>query len=112
MGQPRENGGLVRRVPAVDIERLVGLGVAQAFCIGEDGRVGRVVFLHLREDVVTGAVEDAVDPRETIGDEALAQGLDERNTAGDAGFEKEMPAVLPRRGTNLRAMGTDQRLVG
>ena len=99
-------------VPALHVQRLVGLRVSHALGLGEHALVRRILFLHLGEDVVTGAVQDPVDVRETVGDETLAQGLDDRDAAGDARLKKEMPPVPMRRRKYFRAVGTDQSFVG
>jgi hypothetical protein len=67
---------------------------------------------HLAQDVVAGAVEDAVDPRKAVRDQTLAEGLDDRDAAGDARLEEEMAAVPAREGEDFRAVLADQRLVG
>ena len=111
VGEPREDRGLVRRVPALDVERLLRLGVAQALRLPKDARVRGVQLLHLREDVVAGPVKDPVDAREPVRDQALADRLDERYAAGHARLEEKVPAVAPRRGKDLGPVGADERLV-
>ena len=112
MREPSEDAGLVGRVPTVDVEGLVGLGVPEAFRIGEDARVRRVAIFHLREDVVTRTVQYAVDPRETICDQALAKSFDNRDTASDGRFEEKVAAVLAGGREDFRAVFADQRLIG
>jgi hypothetical protein len=43
--------------------------------------------LHLGQDEIAGAVEDAVDPRDLVRGGAFAQALDDRDAAGDRCFE-------------------------
>ena len=57
-GQDRQ---LVRGIDAVDVERRIGLGVAQLLRIGEHLGELAAALAHLRQDVVAGAVEDAGD---------------------------------------------------
>ena len=47
----------------LDVEGRVGLGVAEPLGVGEAPREVQALQLHPREDVVAGAVEDAVDAR-------------------------------------------------
>jgi hypothetical protein len=49
-------------------------------------------------------VDDAGNPFDTVGGEALAQRLDDRNAAGDGGFESDHHAFFLRGGKNLVAM--------
>ncbi len=72
----------------------------------------QLLLLHAGEDVIAGAVEDAVDARQRVADEALAQRLDDRDAAGDRGFEIERNMVaLGERGERVTVPG-EQRLVG
>ena len=59
--QRRQDRQLVRRVDAVDVERRIGLGVAQLLRIGEHLGEFAAALAHLGQDVVAGAVEDAGD---------------------------------------------------
>ena len=85
-GQDRE---LVGGVEAADVEGRIGLGVAEPLRLGEAVLEGELLQLHAREDVIAGAVEDAVDALDRIAGEALAQRLDDRNAAGDRRLEGE-----------------------
>ena len=58
--QRGKDGQLRARVEAIDIVARVGLGVPQPLRLGQHGFERRAVLLHLGEDVVAGAVEDAV----------------------------------------------------
>src|SRR5207244_4393092 len=89
-----------------------GLGVTEPFRLREHAGVWRILLLHLREDIITGAVEDAVDPRKAIRNETLAQYLDDRDAARHRGLEEKMSAMLLRRRKDFRAVFADQRLVG
>ena len=112
VGEPGEDGGLVEDVDALDVEGRVGLGVAELLGFLERVGEGKAVLAHAGEDVVAGAVEDADDQVEAVGDEPLADGLDDGNAAGDAGLEEEL-AAMPADGVeDLRAVLAEQRLVG
>ena len=88
-GQRGENRELMRGVEAADVEGRIGLGVAEPLRLGETFLEGQLLALHAREDVIAGAVEDAVDALDRIAGEALAQRLDDRNAAGDRRLEGE-----------------------
>ncbi len=80
------------RVDAVDVEARVGLGVAQRLRLGQD--VGEVAagLAHRRQDVVRGAIEDAVDALQPVRGQAFPQGLDDRDAARDGRLEGERHA--------------------
>ncbi len=79
----------MRGVEAADVEGRVGLGVAQRLRVLQAFGKGDPLRFHAREDVVAGAVEDAVDAIDAVADEALAQGLDDRNAAGDGPLDAQ-----------------------
>ena len=100
-------------VEAADVEGRVGLGIAQLLRVLEalgEARCPR--FAHAGEDVVAGAVHDAVDAGDAGRAEALAQRLDDRNAAGDGGLEAELGAVLLGQPRQRHAVPGEQRLVG
>ena len=69
-------------------------------------------LLHAREDVVAGAVEDAVDARDAAAAETLAQGLHDRDAAGDRRLERERRVVFLGEPRERDAVTREQRLVG
>ena len=93
-GEARQDGELVGGVEAVDVEGRVGLRIAEALRVLQAVVEGQPLQLHAGEDVVAGAVEDAVDARDGIAGERFAQRLDDRDAAGDRGLEGERDAVL------------------
>jgi hypothetical protein len=62
----------VRGVDSVDVEARIGFGKAQPLRIGEHLAERRPVSMR-RQDVIAGAVEDAVDPLDAVGGGAFAQ---------------------------------------
>ena len=68
--------------------------------------------LHARQDVIAGAVEDAVDARERVADEPFAQRLDDRDAAGDRRLEIERHALAlgERRKLARRALASSALL--
>ena len=108
-GQHRE---LVRGVDAVDVEAGIGLGVARRLRLGQHDVEVAAGLAHGGQDVVAGAVEDAVEPAHAVADQPLAQRLDDRDAAGDRRLEGEDAALLLGQGGDLGAMHGQQRLVG
>src|SRR4029079_3927385 len=70
------------------------------------------LLFHTREDVVAGAVEDAVDAGERVAVEPLAQRLHDRDAAGDRSLEIERRALPLGERRELVAVGRQQCLVG
>ena len=108
-GQRGENGEFVRGIEAANVEGWIGFGVAELLRLGETLLERQLLALHAREDVIAGAVEDAVNALDRIAGEALAQRLDDGNAAGDRRLEGERdpldPPLFPLRFT---APATDQ----
>ena len=76
-------------------------------------RSWRPVGFHLGEDVVAGAVEDALDRLHVIGHQALAQRLDDGHAARHRRLEFQLQAFFARPvAASSRAMLGQQRLVG
>ena len=110
--QRRENGHLVRRVAAVHVERRIGFGVTEFLRFGENFVEIPAFGGHARQDVIAGAVDDAVDEREPVGDETFADRLDDRDAAANAGLVEDIGRMLLRRRKNLFAVMGQQRFVG
>ncbi len=108
-GQHRE---LVRGIDAVHVEAGIGLGVARRLRLGQHDVELAAGFAHGGEDVVAGAVEDAVEPRHAVADQALAQCLDDRDAAGDRCLEGQDGALLLGDGGEVGTVHGQQRLVG
>ena len=60
VGECCEDDRLVARIPAVDVESRVGLGVAELHRLSECLGVVEARLLHAGEDVIARAVEDPV----------------------------------------------------
>ena len=111
-GELGEDRGLGSSIVTVDVERWIGLEVAERICLGEDGVVVGVLLVHLREHVVRRAVHDAEHLRDAIASERLAQRPDERDRPGHGCLEVEVDAVSRRRRIQGGAIGGEERLVG
>ena len=112
VGERGKNAGFMRGVMAVDIEVGRRFGIAQLLGVGEDIGEVRAFQLHPGEDVIAGAVNDAVKGGDAIAHKAFAEGFDDGNAAGHAGFVIEIGAVFFGGGEQFFAMGGEQRLVG
>ena len=95
-----------------DVERRVGLGIAQALRLLEHGGEIEPLVAHLAQDEVGRAVDDAGHPFDAIGGEPLAQRLDDRDAAGHRRLESDHHALGVRGGEDLVAVHRQQRLVG
>ncbi len=70
-GEHRQNGHLVGRVVAVDVECGIRFGVTFRLGLGEGLREGKSVLTHARQDVVRGSVDDAVERFDRVARECL-----------------------------------------
>ena len=111
-GEARQDRKLLRGVVALDVERRIGLGVAEPLRLLQALGERQLLPLHAREDVVAGAVEDAVDARDRVAGKPLAQRLHDRDGAADRGLEIERDLVLLGERRERDAMARQQRLVG
>ncbi len=90
----RQDGQLMRRVDAVDVEARIGLGIAQALGLGQ--HVGEIAagLAHRRQDVIAGAVQDAVDARRSrLAARPSRSAFDDRDAAGDGRLVAERHAL-------------------
>ena len=110
--QRRQQGELVGGVDAVDVEARVGLGVAQRLCLLEHALEIAPALAHGRQDIVAGAVQDAIDAPDPVAGQALAQGLDDRDAARDRGLEADRHPLRLGQAGELGAVPGEQRLVG
>jgi hypothetical protein len=111
-GDGREQRQLVGGVVAADVEGRVGFGIAELLCRREAVLEREAFLLHPGQDVVRGAVEDAVDAVDRVAGHRLAERLDDRDAAGCRRLEIQADALslgLPRQ---RDAMGGKERLVG
>ena len=102
----------MRGVVALDVEGRVGLGVAQLLRVLEALGKRDALVAHAGEDVVAGAVHDAVDARDAGRAEPLAQRLDHRDAAGHRRLEAELGARFLGQPGERHAVPGKQRLVG
>ena len=107
-----EDRRLRGRVEALHVGGRVGLGVAELLGLLE--RLGEAAArgVHLVEDEVGGAVDDAEHPRDPIARERLAQRAQDRDRARDGRLVEQVASGPVRGGVERRAVGGEQRLVG
>jgi hypothetical protein len=111
-GQRAQDGQLVRGVDALDVEGRVGLGIAERAAPRPAHRRSPALVAHLGEDEVAGAVDDAGDPLDMVGGQALAQGLDDGMPPATAASKATVTPFGLGGGEDLVAVQRDQRLVG
>ena len=111
-GQAGQDRGLGGGVEALDVGGRVGLGVAELLGLlerlGEAGAGG----VHLVEDEVGGAVDDAQHAGHLVTGQRLAQRPQDRDRAGDGGLVVEVALGLRRGLEERRPVLGQQRLVG
>ncbi len=110
-GDRRENRHLGCGVGAVHVVGRVGLGEPATLRLGERLAVRRAA-LHLGEDEVGRAVDDAEDPVHVRDDQRLAQHLDHRDRSAHAGLEPQLHTGARRGGEELGAPSGNELLVG
>ena len=93
VGQADEQGQLVGRIMAVDVQGGIGFGVAQLLGLFEGHIEVQAVGGHLGQDVVAGAVEDAHQGRDAVAGQAGAQGLHHGHGAGNTGLVAQDAAL-------------------
>ena len=102
----------MRRVETANIESGIGLRIAELLRLLQAVREGERFLFHPCQNVVAGAVEDAIDALDGIAGQIVAQGFDDRYSARDRSLEGQRDALfLGERGEPHAVLG-DQRLVG
>ena len=88
--QRRQQRQLRSRIKTVDIRARIRFRVSQALRFGQHRREVRTVAFDLGEDVVAGAVQDAVQRLHAIPGDAFPQHGVDRNSAGDTGLHRQV----------------------
>ena len=103
-GQRRQDRGLGGGVVALDVGRRVGLRVAEALGLGEGvGELG-AGGVHLVQDEVGGAVDDAQHPGDPVAGQAVADGAQDGDGPGHGGLVGQLDAGLVRLFVERRAV--------
>jgi len=82
--QPRQQRELVGGVASADVQCRVGFGIAEPLRVLENVVEVPPGGFHLRQDVIAGAVQNAAHGDHAVGDQALAQRLDDGDAAATA----------------------------
>ena len=72
---------------AIDVEGRIGLGVAEPLRILQAFGERQSFLFHTGQDVIAGAVEDAIDAIDAGAGKPFAKGLDDRDRRADRGLE-------------------------
>ena len=110
-GDRGENGELMRGIDAVDVEARIGLGITQLLRLFQHLAEIAAAVTHLRQDVIAGAVQDAVDALDPVRREALAQRFQDRDAARHRRLEGERDVIFRREPGELVAVMRQHRLV-
>ncbi len=111
-GQGGQDRQFMGGIDAIDIKTGVGLGIAGGLGFGEDMAEIQPFIFHPRQDIIAGAVEQAINPGDAVGGHALRQALDDGDATGDRGFIFEREALGFGGSGKVKAMVRQHRLVG
>ena len=111
-GDGSQDGDLRRRVETAHVRRGVGLGEALLLRLMQGILVGQAVVGHAGEHVVGGAVHNAHDRGDLVGDERVLQRIDDGNAAAHGRLEGQFLAGGLGSFHDLFAMRGHERLVG
>ncbi len=106
-----EDAELGAGVEAVDVGGGIGLGITGGLCLREGVGVGGA-GLHVREDEVAGAVDDAGEAGDAVALKTLESGGDDGDATGDGSVEAELGVVFLGDAGEVRAAIGDELLVG
>ena len=109
--ETHENGQLGARVESAHVFSGIGLGVAFGLRLGQHLCV-LGAFLHLAEDEVAGAVENAFDALDAVACHALFEAGNHGNSAGYSSAVFQMAALGSGKPLQIDALIGDELLVG
>ncbi len=95
-----------------DIKCRIRFGIAQLLGLLQHLFIGTTRITHGRQDVIAGAVQNALNTFDLIACQTLSQGFDDRNTASNGSLEIQRRAVFFRQLCQFGAMDCDQGLIG
>ena len=110
--EARQDRKLLRGVMTVDVERRIGLGIAEPLGVLQALIERQPLLLHPRQDVIAGAVEDTVDTIDLGAGKPFAQRLDRRDRRTYRGLEVQGGAGLFGKFSEMSTVLGNQRLVG
>ena len=108
----RHQGGFVCGIHAFNVESGVGLCITQCLGLLQHSVKRQAFVAHLRQNEVGRAIDDAGNPLDAVGGQALAQGFDDGNAPSHRCLESHDDALAVRGFKNLCAMHRQQGFVG
>src|SRR5262249_10251056 len=108
----RENTEFIASVLTVDVKRRIGFGEPRSLCLRQSFREFNAAALHLSEDVVGGAVQDAVHRAQTVACGGLVNHPQNGNAPRDAGLEANRKLARGSQAKQFVSMFGEQILVG
>src|SRR5260370_5682091 len=110
-GKACEDAELVEGINTIDVRRGIGRGVAGLMRLAERFIKAEAVALHLGEDVIRGAVKDAVDSVQAVSGHAVGDGADDRHASGNGGLYADRNIFLRGERLDLVSVFGQQVLV-
>ncbi len=89
-----KNGKLLGGIVAVDVERRIGLGIAKTLRVLQALGERQSFLFHTGQDVIAGAVEDAIDAIDVGTGETFAQRFDHGDRSANGRLEIQCAAML------------------
>jgi len=102
----------MRRVDTRHIKRGIGLGITGTFGLLQHLVEPLPLAGHPAENVIRGAIDDAVDGLNIVRGQSFHQRTNDRNPTAHAGLEPEVDPLAGSRGKNLFTMHGQQGFVG
>jgi hypothetical protein len=111
-GEARQDRELVRRVAAADIERRISFGKTEILRFLQHLFEGTLRLLHVGEDIVASAVENAAHRNDTVRDQAFAKCFHDGDATGRRGLEFQCEAAIFGDRGEARTVVGEECLVG
>src|SRR6476620_3560793 len=92
--EARQDRQLLRGIVAIDVKGWIGFGIAEPLRFLQAFGKRQALLLHPGQDVIAGAVENAVNAVDAGSREALAKRLDDRNGRTDRRLEVQGATML------------------
>ena len=108
----RQDTAFVGGINTLNVECRVGFGIAKCLGLLECSLKTQALFTHFGQDEIGGAVDDARQPFDAVGAQALAQRFDDGNATSHSRFKTDHHTLALGSGKNLVAMHSQQGLVG
>src|SRR5437763_15709339 len=108
----RENCDLVTRIKAVNVEGWIGFSIAGCLRLLQRLAEPNPALLHLRQDVVAGAVQNSVNRLDAVSGQRLRNGADYRDTSSNAGFNANGKIFPAGQRKQFFSMLSDEGFVG